>query len=99
MTAVSAESQNWNTSLLKKELSTNPLIHQILMLLKTLIVSISSAFLIANGVTNSAFNVIFTFTKTTKSEIVVIKDLNANVKPYVYFNLGTGKEVPASDAE
>lgn len=34
-----------------------------------------------------------------KSEIVVVKDLNANTKPYIYFSLATGKDVPAGDAK
>ncbi|MCF0039143.1 HmuY family protein [Dyadobacter fanqingshengii] len=34
-----------------------------------------------------------------KSEIIVIKDLDANAKPYAYFNLATGKAVPAGDAQ
>lgn len=34
----------------------------------------------------------------TKPEIVVIKDLNANSKSYIYFNLAAGKEVPAADS-
>jgi hypothetical protein len=33
------------------------------------------------------------------SEIVVIKDLNANIKPYIYFRLVTGKEIPAGEAK
>jgi hypothetical protein len=36
---------------------------------------------------------------TVRSEIVVIKDLNANTRPYIYFNLATGKDVPAADAK
>jgi hypothetical protein len=35
----------------------------------------------------------------TKSEIVVVKDLNGNTKPYVYFSLVSGKDVPAADAK
>jgi len=35
----------------------------------------------------------------TKSEIVVIKDLNANTKSYIYFSLSSGKEVAATDAK
>ena len=35
----------------------------------------------------------------SKSEIVVIKDLNANTKPYVYFSLATGKDAAAEDAK
>lgn len=34
-----------------------------------------------------------------KSEIVVVKDLNANTKPYIYFSLVTGKDVPAGDSK
>ena len=33
------------------------------------------------------------------AEIVVVKDLNANTKPYIYFSVATGKEVPAGDAK
>jgi hypothetical protein len=36
---------------------------------------------------------------TPKSEIVVIKDLNANTKPYVYFSLISGKDASAEDAK
>ena len=35
----------------------------------------------------------------SKSEIVVIKDLNANTKSYIYFSLSSGKEVAATDAK
>jgi hypothetical protein len=35
----------------------------------------------------------------TKSEIVVIKDLNANTKSYIYFSLASGKEVAATEAK
>lgn len=38
-------------------------------------------------------------TNPTKSEIVVVKDLNANTKPYVYFSLATGKDVAANEAK
>ncbi|SKB59012.1 HmuY protein [Dyadobacter psychrophilus] len=34
-----------------------------------------------------------------KSEIIVIKDLDANAKPYAYFSLATGKAVSADDAK
>ncbi|WP_291200260.1 HmuY family protein [Dyadobacter sp.] len=34
-----------------------------------------------------------------KTEIAVVKDLNANTKSYIYFSLVTGKEVPAADAK
>ena len=34
-----------------------------------------------------------------QSEIIVIKDLNANTKSYVYFSLATGKEISAEDAK
>lgn len=34
-----------------------------------------------------------------KAEVVVVKDLNANTKPYIYFSLTTGKEVAASEAK
>ena len=37
--------------------------------------------------------------KPAKSEIVVIKDLNANTKPYAYFSFVTGKEVPAEESK
>lgn len=33
-----------------------------------------------------------------KSQIIVVKDLNANTKSYVYFSLATGKEVAATEA-
>ncbi|MCF0061257.1 HmuY family protein [Dyadobacter chenwenxiniae] len=33
------------------------------------------------------------------SEIIVIKDLNANTQPYAYFSLGKGKDVAASEAK
>ncbi|WP_221390384.1 HmuY family protein [Dyadobacter sp. NIV53] len=33
------------------------------------------------------------------SEIIVIKDLNANTKPYAYFSLETGKDVTADEAK
>ena len=38
-------------------------------------------------------------TSVAKSEIVFIKDLNANTKSYNYFSLLSGKEVPDSDAK
>ncbi|KQS33324.1 hypothetical protein ASG33_04380 [Dyadobacter sp. Leaf189] len=31
--------------------------------------------------------------------IVVVKDLDANAKPYVYFSFASGKDVPASEAK
>jgi len=34
-----------------------------------------------------------------KSEVVVIKDLNGNTKPYIYFSFSTGKDVSAEDAK
>ncbi|MCF2498789.1 HmuY family protein [Dyadobacter chenhuakuii] len=34
-----------------------------------------------------------------KSEIIVIKDLDANAKPYAYFSLATGKAVSAGEAQ
>ena len=37
--------------------------------------------------------------KPMKSEIIVIKDLDANVKPYAYFSLANGKGVEASEAK
>ena len=37
--------------------------------------------------------------KVSKSDIIVIKDLNANTKPYIYFSLSTGKDVAAEDAK
>jgi hypothetical protein len=37
--------------------------------------------------------------KPMKSEIVVIKDLDANAKPFAYFSLANGKDVPASEAK
>jgi hypothetical protein len=39
------------------------------------------------------------FKAVTRPEIMVIKDLNANTKSYVYFSLASGKEVPAADAK
>jgi hypothetical protein len=36
---------------------------------------------------------------TSKAEIVVVKDLNANTKPYVYFSLVNGKDTPAENAK
>ncbi len=36
---------------------------------------------------------------TNQAEIVVVKDLNANIKPYIYFSFATGKEVPASESK
>ncbi|WP_229206720.1 HmuY family protein [Dyadobacter crusticola] len=32
-------------------------------------------------------------------QIVVVKDLDANTKPYVYFSFATGKDVPAREAK
>ena len=34
-----------------------------------------------------------------KSEIIVVKDLNANTQPYAYFSLGGNKHIPASEAK
>jgi hypothetical protein len=33
------------------------------------------------------------------SQIVVVRDLDANTKPYIYFSFATGKEVPASESK
>ncbi|WP_439555077.1 HmuY family protein [Dyadobacter sp.] len=33
------------------------------------------------------------------AEVVVVKDLDANTKPYIYFSFATGNEVPASEAK
>jgi len=35
----------------------------------------------------------------SKSDIIVVKDLNANTKPYIYFSLSTGKAVSADEAK
>ncbi|TDE16911.1 hypothetical protein E0F88_11325 [Dyadobacter psychrotolerans] len=35
----------------------------------------------------------------SKSEIIVVKDLNANTKPYIYFSFTTGKDIPATEAK
>ena len=43
--------------------------------------------------------VAMSITEPVKSEIVVVKDLNANTKPYIYYSIASGKEVPASDAK
>lgn len=39
------------------------------------------------------------FVQPVKSDIIVIKDMNANTKPYIYFSLATGKESPADAAK
>lgn len=55
-----------------------------------------------SGTTNANASAQFTQTSlslATKSEVIVVKDLNANTKPYIYLSLATGKEVPASDAK
>lgn len=48
---------------------------------------------------NPANTVAPTVHKTISSETVVVKDLNGNTKPYAYFSLATGKEVPATEAK
>jgi hypothetical protein len=69
------------------------------MLLKTFIFSVSS--LLATGIEPALTDKPWVTEATTpaKSEVVVIKDLDANTKPYIYFSLTTGKAVPASEAK
>ncbi|MCE7043516.1 HmuY family protein [Dyadobacter sp. CY312] len=58
--------------------------------------------LIALGASDANAMSVNTRTETVspaKSEIVVVKDLNANTKPYIYFSLVTGKDVPAGDSK
>ncbi|MHA4742590.1 HmuY family protein [Dyadobacter sp. MSC1_007] len=63
------------------------------MLLKSIIFSVCTIF----GSTISPLQT--RDTNAVKPEIVVIKDLNANTKSYIYFSLATGKEIPAADAK
>lgn len=35
----------------------------------------------------------------SQSDLIVIKDLNANTKPYAYFSLSTGKDISADEAK
>lgn len=65
------------------------------MLLKSII--LSACTLVALPQTTTPVHEMH-FTAVANPEITVIKDLNANTKPYVYFSLATGKEVPATNA-
>jgi len=59
-----------------------------------------SAILIPTDVNPAMFFSAETITPArVKSEIVVVKDLNANTKPYTYFNFATGKDVAATEAK
>lgn len=70
------------------------------MILTKLILSLSAMLIIKNSADNlnpaeqSALP-----SNPEKSEIIVIRDLDANTKPFVYFSLETGKDVPAADAK
>ena len=67
------------------------------MLFKTLIFSLSSFFITTSKPSEMLDEA--HAAKAAPAEIVVVKDLDANTKPYIYFSLATGKEVSAGEAK
>ncbi|WP_353721847.1 HmuY family protein [Dyadobacter sp. 676] len=65
------------------------------MLFKSIVASAMVAIPWITGIQHACAQV----SSPAKTEITVIKDLNANTKSYIYFSLVAGKEVPASDAK
>ena len=69
-------------------------------MLISLIVSISTLIIPMNEKLTANHNEVSAKEEmVSKSDIIVVKDLNANTKPYIYFSLSTGKDVSAEEAK
>lgn len=69
------------------------------MILTKLILSLSAMLIIKNSADSQNPAEQNVPSNPEKSEIIVVRDLDANTKPFVYFSLETGKDVPAGDAK